>query len=297
MGAAALIVGANLPDVDAVTYFSTPMTDLAWRRGWTHGVLAVVLLPLLLTGALVLLHRLRAPRNRPVSTLKFRQLLVISFIAVLSHPILDTLNTYGVRWLMPFSGRWFYGDALFIVDPWVWLLLAAGVFWSWRRRRTGAPRASRPAQWALTAFAVYASAMWVAGLTARKAISRRVEASSGHHVLRAMAGPLPITLFARSYVAEQETVYRVGTVHLFRSIAEAGPKRAYPRGRPTHPAFAVAESTSTMRRFLSWARFPTFSIELVGEGEYLVHVVDLRYAREPGHRFGSVTIPVTLQAH
>ena len=37
--------------------------------------------------------------------------------------MLDWLNTYGVRLLMPFDGRWFYGDALFIVDPWVWLLL------------------------------------------------------------------------------------------------------------------------------------------------------------------------------
>jgi inner membrane protein len=294
MATAALIVGANLPDVDALTYFSTPMTDLAWRRGWTHGVLAVVLLPVLLSGALVLLHRRRARRNRAVSTLRFKQLLVISFIAVLSHPILDTLNTYGVRWLMPFSGRWFYGDTLFIVDPWVWLMLAAGIFWSWRRQRTGARQASRPARWALTAFAVYASAMWVAGSTARQTISTEVEASSGRQVLRAMAGPLPITVFARSYVAEQGTMYKVGTVHLFRSNGKAGPRYTYPRGRPTHPAFAVAESTTTMRRFLGWARFPTFSVEEVGQAEYLVHVVDLRYAREPGHRFGSVTIPVSL---
>jgi len=36
------------------------------------------------------------------------------------HPTLDWLNTYGMRWLMPFSGRWFYGDAVFIVDPGCW---------------------------------------------------------------------------------------------------------------------------------------------------------------------------------
>jgi hypothetical protein len=28
----------------------------------------------------------------------------------------------------------------------------------------------------------------------------------------------------------------------------------------------------------------------------MVHVVDLRYAREPGERFGTVSIPVTLPA-
>ena len=46
---------------------------------------------------------------------------------MLSHPALDWLNTYGVRFLMPFDGAWFYGDALFIIDPWVWLLAATPV--------------------------------------------------------------------------------------------------------------------------------------------------------------------------
>ena len=36
---------------------------------------------------------------------------------------------------MPFSSRWFYGDTLFIVDPWVWLALALGVYFSRRRER------------------------------------------------------------------------------------------------------------------------------------------------------------------
>ena len=46
---------------------------------------------------------------------------------MLTHPALDWLNTYGIRLLMPFDGRWFYGDVLFIVDPWVWLLLGTAV--------------------------------------------------------------------------------------------------------------------------------------------------------------------------
>ena len=54
-------------------------------------------------------------------------LLILSFIAILTHPSLDWLNNYGVRLLMPVSDRWFYGDAVFIVDPWLWGILAAGV--------------------------------------------------------------------------------------------------------------------------------------------------------------------------
>jgi inner membrane protein len=47
------------------------------------------------------------------------------------------LNTYGIRLLMPFSGEWFYGDALFIVDPWVWLLAGAAVVLAHTRSRVG----------------------------------------------------------------------------------------------------------------------------------------------------------------
>ena len=55
-------------------------------------------------------------------------LLALAALAVLTHPTLDWLNNYGMRWLMPFDGRWSYGDALFIVDPWVWLALGGVLF-------------------------------------------------------------------------------------------------------------------------------------------------------------------------
>jgi len=54
-------------------------------------------------------------------------LLGIAFLGVWSHPLLDWLNTYGIRLLMPFNDTWFYGDTLFIIDPWFWLLAGAGV--------------------------------------------------------------------------------------------------------------------------------------------------------------------------
>jgi len=67
-------------------------------------------------------NRMReGPPMRPI------MLLGIAFLGVWSHPLLDLLNTYGVRLLMPFSGTWFYGDTLFIIDPWFWLLAGAGV--------------------------------------------------------------------------------------------------------------------------------------------------------------------------
>ncbi|HXV59894.1 MAG TPA: metal-dependent hydrolase [Vicinamibacteria bacterium] len=124
-GSAALLIGANLPDVDALALFAGADTALLFRRGWTHGIPAIVLLPLLLAGFLAVCGR-RSKREGP--PVRFGALLGLSYLAVTTHPVLDWLNTYGMRWLMPFDDRWFYGDTLFIIDPWMWLVLGGAVY-------------------------------------------------------------------------------------------------------------------------------------------------------------------------
>ncbi|MEX0681103.1 MAG: metal-dependent hydrolase [Balneolales bacterium] len=158
-----LIIGANLPDIDVLSMFVSSDFALLMRRGWTHGLLALVAGPFLLTGLMLLydhirqrIRRSRHPanyssnsnsnastgsvitsasmfpgQNGPLDTsgpsLHPGRLLAISFLAVWSHSFLDWLNTYGIRLLMPFSETWFYGDTLFIIDPWLWLLTGAAV--------------------------------------------------------------------------------------------------------------------------------------------------------------------------
>ena len=120
--AAALVLGANLPDVDVAAYFAGPETALAFRRGWTHGLPALAVWPFVLTGVLALWGRSRPRPEAP--PLRSGRLLALAGLALLTHPALDWLNNYGMRWLMPFDGGWTYGDSVFIMDPWLWLLLA-----------------------------------------------------------------------------------------------------------------------------------------------------------------------------
>ena len=95
-----LIIAANLPDIDAVaTVLGTE--SLAIRRGITHGPIASALLPLLLTGLMLLYNRWR-PSEQPVRP---GMLLLLAYIGTLSHPALDWLNSYGIRLLEPFSSR------------------------------------------------------------------------------------------------------------------------------------------------------------------------------------------------
>lgn len=124
LAATALFMAANAPDVDVVSGFVANYESVAFRRGWTHGVLALALWPFVLTAVLLAWDRyVRRKRKPDAAPARAGPLLALTAIAVVSHPLLDWLNDYGVRWLMPFSGRWFYGDALVVVDPWVWLVL------------------------------------------------------------------------------------------------------------------------------------------------------------------------------
>lgn len=128
LATATLIIGANLPDIDAIAMLIGEDFSLWFRRGWTHGVLAWVLLPVLLVAVMLGWDKwVRRRRNPEAEPVHLGWLVGLSYLGVLTHPFLDWLNTYGVRLLMPFDGQWFYGDSLFIVDPWLWLLCASAV--------------------------------------------------------------------------------------------------------------------------------------------------------------------------
>jgi inner membrane protein len=137
----ALIIGANIPDVDAACLlWLDGVEHVGFRRGITHGPIAWVLLPLVLAGLLYGYDRWQAKRGkRPERRLPvhFGWLYALSFIACLTHPAMDWLNVYGIRLLEPFSHRWFYGDVLFIVDVWLWLGMGFATWFSLRREKRG----------------------------------------------------------------------------------------------------------------------------------------------------------------
>jgi inner membrane protein len=55
-------------------------------------------------------------------------LMIASIVACSTHPFMDWTNNYGIRLLLPWSPKWFYGDFVFIVDPFLWLTFGGACF-------------------------------------------------------------------------------------------------------------------------------------------------------------------------
>jgi inner membrane protein len=189
----ALLIGANLPDVDVGCFFWLEGTGhLAFRRGITHGPPALVLLPLVLAGLLWGFDRWQEQRGtRPAGRLpvRFGWLYALAFIACLTHPALDWLNVYGIRLLEPFSSQWFYGDTLFIIDLWLWALLIASLWRSGRREKAGGAW-MRPAQLGIAAVLAYIGLNWGISQQATKAGE-----SARDLGIRPIAAPVPLAFW------------------------------------------------------------------------------------------------------
>ena len=134
-GTVSLVVAANLPDADIVVSGWGPLHYLHHHRGVTHSVLGVLVLALLFSLLLKFLARFRSGDK----TFPFGPLLLSVTVTLVSHPLLDWTNSYGIRPWLPFSGKWYYGDLVYIVDPYLWLILGGAVFLTAQRTRVTRP--------------------------------------------------------------------------------------------------------------------------------------------------------------
>lgn len=119
----ALLISSLAPDLDYITRLWGMDAFLRYHRGITHGILALLIVPLII--ALVFGYKKG-----------FFYFFFISLLGYGAHLFMDLTNQYGTRILSPLDWEKYSLDLSFIIDPYVTagLLLCAVLGWKNRKR-------------------------------------------------------------------------------------------------------------------------------------------------------------------
>ena len=284
-GLAALILGANMPDID-VFFGWVPWVPLATHRGFTHGVGGLLVMPPLLAGLLWLLDRWQMNRGAAFkSGLSMRPgwLLALCYLSGVSHPSLDLLTTYSVQLLSPFSSAWYHADGLFIIDVWLWLLFAGTISWSkWREKRGSEWR--RPVQAALAIALAYIAVNLLISQSAYAA----VRDWAGNRPVEAMfASPPPFYSWRRELVWRERGCYRRSQFDPLAGFGSVG--ECQPTGLDQPQLQSAIARDPRLQKFLRWSILPQAEVER-GRCTARVTIGDARYGEGRRSRLGRESV-------
>jgi inner membrane protein len=270
---ATLVLAANAPDIDVAAAGWGALTYLEHHRAMTHSLAGIPLLALVVTG---LVRLFRRPGPFP-----WARHYGLAVLAVATHPLLDLLNTYGVRLLAPFSDRWYSWDLVHIVDPWLWagmfFCLGAALLARLISGEIGAAPGSG-ARWAAAGLAFVAVWCGTRALLHSRAVGMLEAHAYGFDgarsaPLRVAAFPKPASPFTWRGLVETEQFYQMMEVD---TLAPLDPTRGevYYKPEPT-PVLEAAFATPTAREFARFARYRLTRVE----GNTVVFT-DFRFLRE-----------------
>jgi inner membrane protein len=272
-----LIAAVNLPDLDLISRFWGSATYLKYHRGFTHSILGVTLLAFLLALTIYFLGRKAKPKPGP--PLSLRWLLILAWIGTASHLLMDFTNSFGVRPFLPFSGRWYAWDILFIFDPLLLLLLCLGLGLPTLLRlvseEVGA-RKSRPAWGAVFSLCALLFLWGLRDLAHRRVLGLlEAHTYSEQNPLRVGAFPSPVNPFEWTGVVETDTAYAVLPANALADDVDPRAARQFHKPEAS-PALNAALKTTTGSIFMDFARFPWARAEENEEG-FDVQIRDLRF--------------------
>jgi len=118
----ALVLASNAPDIDVVSLAGGSASYMHWHRGPTHGPLGIIVLGVVCAAIAWAWERRRGDRA------SFAMLAVVSMLGITTHILMDLPTSYGIRLLSPFDWHWFAFDWMPIVDIYLLVALAAGLF-------------------------------------------------------------------------------------------------------------------------------------------------------------------------
>lgn len=275
LATATMTLAAEAPDLDVFWGFKGPVYSFAHHRGFTHSFLGLLLVSGVVTGFMYLVWRLRGRRtNIPDLPPRWGLLFAFSYLAGLSHILLDFTNNYGVRPFWPFWEKWYSWDIVFIVEPALYIILMSGlvlpVLVSWREP---IPRGRKFAIGALICMALFYAFRDHEHRHAVQALQRQQIQSAVPQ--RVSAYPYYWHMYKWYAVIETEGGLTTSDIDSRTGQLDPSELEYFPKP-PETPATLAAKRSYLGRAYLSWAQYPLVTQAVSGEN-WMVHFRDLRY--------------------
>lgn len=111
------IIGSQAPDLDTILKLRNNAQYIRNHRGITHSIPAVLLWPIIVSGAIHFF----------LPTANFPHLWSWTFLAVILHVFVDIFNAYGTQALRPFTKKWIALGVINTFDPFIFALHILGI--------------------------------------------------------------------------------------------------------------------------------------------------------------------------
>ena len=269
LGPRALLVGGllgTLPDLDSFIPMGNAIDNMTYHRGFSHSVFVLTAVSPVI--AAILTRTFASLRNR------FSHTWFAVWLCLVTHPMLDSLTTYGTQILWPLGSSPpelapVAFPSVFIIDPVYTLILLAGViaFWRWR------DRGLRVLKVTLAAATLYLGI----GAVGQMTVKARAESHPAFQGKAIHVQPTPFNILGWQILGVDDTEY----VSALTGIAPGCEVVPVTRGaRVTKPPAPQELSTSAKR--LEWFTDGFFSYRQ--EGGHLI-LSDLRIGFSPSFVF------------
>ena len=250
-----------LPDLDVLWPFADAVSAFTWHRGYSHSIAVLVLATPVVAWAAVRIH----PGTRPFR----RGWLLLAFLTLLTHPLLDCFTVYGTQVLLPFSDLPVAWSTVFIIDPAFSVPVALGVLAALVLSR------ERVLGHRLNHAGLALGVAWLAfTVVAKGHVDRVARDSLAPGVTRVFTTPTPLNAVLWRVVAMRgDGRYLEG----YYSLLDAEPRVSFTSRPDGHELLEPLRSEAAVER-LMWFSRGFFSGRELGGGEIVIS--DLRMGLE-----------------
>jgi inner membrane protein len=257
-------VAGTLPDLDVFIDHGNAIHNMVLHRAETHAPFWLTLFSLPFGAGIARLQGEWA---------QWRRWWLAIWLALVTHPLLDTMTVYGTQLALPFSDHPFGVGSVFIIDPLYTLPLLVGTVWA---MSTGKLKAN-------TVGLVLSTAYLAWGVVAQQQVERVAQtslAAQGINAERVLVTPTAFNSVLWRVVAVSGDSYHEG----FYSLLDATPRIGFDRFERGTALTPEVQGIDGVQRI---SAFSKGFYKLQQDGDR-VSITDLRMGQEPAYTFSFV---------